>query len=126
MFDRIAEMIDLILKDNPNANFHLCGDFNVHHKQWLIHSNKTDKEGSHLYDFSIAYNLTQIVKEPTRVPDRPNEFPSLLDLFITSIPDKYSPFVSSPLGFDHSVVHAKSNLNGRNLLMLLFNENLSI
>ena len=35
MMDKIAEMIDSVMSDYPFASIHLCGDFNVHHKEWL-------------------------------------------------------------------------------------------
>ena len=41
------------------------------------------------HDFAIAYGLTQIVTEPTRVADVVSHFPNLLDLFLTTCPDRY-------------------------------------
>ena len=76
IFDRISDKIDSILLDHP----HVCGDFNVHHEEWLVHSNKTDMEG-----IAIVYGLTQIVTEPTLVPDVASHFPNLLDLFLTTV-----------------------------------------
>lgn len=35
----------------------------------LIHANKTDKEGECCRDFSHSYELTQIIDEPTQVPE---------------------------------------------------------
>ena len=105
IFDRISDKIDSILLDHPHAEIHVCGDFNVHHEEWLVHSNKTDLEGRHCHDFAIAYGLTQIVTEPTRVPDVASHFPNLLDLFLTTCPDRCVSSVLSPLGrSDHSVV----------------------
>ena len=108
LFDRIADKIDTILSDYPYADIHVCGDFNVHHEEWLVHSNKTDKEGRHCRDFAIAYGLSQIVKEPTHIPDVDGQFHSLLDLFLTSCHDRCVSSVLSPLGSsDHSVVSVK-------------------
>ena len=68
VIDKIANQIDKILVDYPSANIHIiCGDFNVHHQEWLIHSNKTDPEGRHCHDFSVAYELSQIIDSQTRV-----------------------------------------------------------
>ena len=108
IFDSIAEKIDSILSVHPSASIHLCGDFNVHHQEWLVHSNKTDREGRYCHDFALAYDLTQIVDEPTHIPDQVGYFPSLLDLFLTSCPNACSQSVHSPLGSsDHCVVQVK-------------------
>ena len=108
LLDQIAEKVDLILTECPSANIHICGDFNVHHKEWLIHSNTTDEAGWQCHDFAMAYGLTQIVDVPTRVPDRDGDFASLLDLFLTSVPDKCVHSVTAPLGTsDHCVVSVK-------------------
>ena len=108
LMDQIAEKVDLILTECPSANIHICGDFNVHHKEWLIHSNTTDAPGRQCHDFAMAFGLTQIVDVPTRVPDRKGDFASLLDLFLTSVPDKCVHSVTSPLGSsDHCVVSVK-------------------
>ena len=105
MFDRICDKIDSILLDNPRANIHVCGDFTVHHEEWLVHSHKTDMEGRHCHDFAIAYGLTQILTEPTHVPDVASYYPNLLDLFLTTCPDRSVSSVLSPLGRSyHSVV----------------------
>lgn len=41
----------------------------ISHKECLVHSNRTDKEGKYCYDFAIAYKLTLIVGKPTHVPN---------------------------------------------------------
>ena len=46
---------------NPSANVFVFGDFNVHHKDWLIYSGGTDRPGN----FSISNDLTQLVNFPT-------------------------------------------------------------
>ena len=108
IFDCIAEKIDSILLAHPSASIHLCGDFNIHHQEWLIHSNRTDEEGRHCHSFALAYDLTQIVDRPTRIPDVDGQFPSLLDLFLTSCPDTCDQSVHSPLGSsDHCVIQVK-------------------
>ena len=107
LFDRIAEKIDSIMVDYPYANIHMCGDFNVHHQEWLC-SNRTSEEGKQCHEFSTIYGLTQIVKGPTRVPDVKGQTANLLDLFLTTVPDKCDSTTSSPLGSsDHSVVIVK-------------------
>lgn len=56
IFSRITEKIDDVF-DHPSTNFHICDDLNIHHKQWLFHSNITDNEGKYCHDFSITYKL---------------------------------------------------------------------
>ena len=108
IFDQIGQAIDSILSENPYADIHICGDFNVHHGEWLIHSNKTTPEGRYCHDFAVAYDLTQTVTKPTRVPDATGQYANLLDLFLTSCPEKCSTSVLSPLGSsDHCVVSVK-------------------
>ena len=108
VLERIGDKIDGILSEFPSANIHICGDFNVHNEEWLVHSNKTDAEGRFCHDFATAYDLTQIVDSPTRVPDAEGHFANLLDLFLTSSPELCTASVQSPLGTsDHSVVSVK-------------------
>ena len=40
-----------ILSINPSANMSPFGDFNVHHKDWLTYSGRTDKPGELCYHF---------------------------------------------------------------------------
>lgn len=58
MFDTIIETIDNIFYEYPSVNIRIRGDFNIHHKEGLAHSNKTDKEGRYSRDVSIVYELT--------------------------------------------------------------------
>lgn len=41
---RISVKSDNILTEYHSASFHICVDFSIHHKEWLIHSNTTDEE----------------------------------------------------------------------------------
>ena len=45
VFDSISSNIDEILSINPSANVFHFGDFNVHHKDWLIYSGATHRPG---------------------------------------------------------------------------------
>ena len=111
VFNSIAKQIDNILIHHPSANICVFGDFNVHHVQWLVHSNHTDNVGVECYNFSLAHELSQIVNFPTRIPDSPNQFPSLLDLFLTSIPEFCTPTQLPPLGSsDHCVISVSIDL----------------
>ena len=110
IFDNISGKIDEILSDYPSANIHICGDFNVHHKDWLTHSRVTDPEGIECFNFSVAHDLTQIVSTPTRLPDVDTHFASLLDLFLTSCPEVCATSILPPLGSDHCVVSVTVNI----------------
>ena len=46
VFDAISSNIDEVLSINPSANVFVFGDFNVHHKDWLIYSGGTDRSGA--------------------------------------------------------------------------------
>lgn len=99
MFDRIAENINDILSDQPSVSIQICRDFNIHHKEWFVHSDiLTDEQGKYWRDFSIAYGLTQILDKPTRVPDITGHCARHLGLFLTSYIDKYSSEALTSLG----------------------------
>ena len=79
-------------------------DFNVHHKDWLSYSGRTDRPGELCYNFSISNNLNQIVKLPTRISDCDSQSPALLDLFHSSDASICSTMAFSPLGNSDVVV----------------------
>ena len=49
VFDSISSNIDEVLSINPSANVFVCGDFNVHHKDWLTYSGGTDRPAELCY-----------------------------------------------------------------------------
>ena len=113
----VSTAIDTALTRQPSANIFVFGDFNVHHEEWLApYSYNTDDSGIQTYNFAISQSLTQIVNFPTRIPDRVDHRPSLLDLFLTSNPDICSISGSAPLGkSDHVVVSVDVSLNSRSI-----------
>ena len=105
VIDAISDSIDRAISQHPAAQVMVFGDFNVHHKEWLIHSRNTDVAGTATYNFSISQGLTQIVSSPTHIPDRASDGRYLLDLFLCSNPDDCVAKVLSPIGnSDHSIV----------------------
>ena len=93
-----------LLTSHPHAAVLYIGDFNVHHTDWL-QSTHTDVGGIEAFHFSISNELQQIIKHPTRVPDRHDHAANTLDLFFTSNPQNYTYTVSFPLGSsDHCTV----------------------
>ena len=98
-----------MLTSHPHAEVLYIGDLNVHHSDWLK-STHTDIGGIEAFHFSISNELGQIIKHPTRVPDRHDHAANTLDLFFTSNPQNYTYTVSSPLGFsDHCTVSVTSS-----------------
>ncbi|XP_064073868.1 uncharacterized protein LOC113398797 [Vanessa tameamea] len=86
------------------------GDFNAHHKEWLYPYSDTDHAGREIYKFAISCGLSQLVHEPTRIPDVVGHTAYCLDLLLTTDPDRYSIYVSPPLGTsDHCVVKSVSH-----------------
>ena len=80
------------------------GYFNIHHKEWLTYSGRTDRPGGLCYNFSISKDLTQMVNFTTWIPDCDSHNPSLLDLFILSDASIYSTIAFPPLRYFHHVV----------------------
>ena len=104
VFYSISSSIDEVPSINPSAVF-VFGDFNIHHKDWLTYSGRTDRSGGLCYNFSISNHLTQMVNFPTRIPDCDSDSPALLDLFLTSDASICSRKAFLPLGnSDHVVI----------------------
>ena len=57
VFDSVSSNIDEVFSINPSANVFVFGDFNVHHKDWLTYSGRTDRPGELCYNFSISNDL---------------------------------------------------------------------
>jgi len=103
-FNYLTEKHETVMSSHPSAEVIFLGDFNVHHKDWL-NSRTTDNGGTEALSFSIINGLDQIIKEPTRIPDRHDHAPNILDLFLTSNPSKYKYAITSPLGSsDHNLI----------------------
>ena len=109
-FDYLTSCHESLLSSHPSAEVIYLGDFNVHHSEWLG-SSSTDVGGEHALSFSILNDLEQIIRHPTRVPDRHDHAPNPLDLFFTSNPLNYNYSISAPLGSsDHSMISVSSSL----------------
>ena len=61
VFYSISSNIDDILSINRSANMFAFGDFNVHHKNRLTCSGRTDRPGELCHNFSISNDLTHMV-----------------------------------------------------------------
>lgn len=113
LFEHIQWATDRVLEQYPTAELVILGDFNAHHKEWLK-SRTTDYAGGSVYDLALAYGFSQIVPEPTRVPDIETHTASLLDLLLTTHPADHQVSVMAPLGSsDHCLVRSTSTLATR-------------
>ena len=108
VFDSISSNIDEALSINPSANVFVFGDFNVHHKDWLIYSCRTNRPGELCYNFSISNDFTQMVTFPAQIPDCDSHSPALLDLFLCSDASICSTMAFPPLGNSDHVVFSVS------------------
>ena len=106
--DSISSNIDEVFSINPSANAFVFGDFNVHHKDWLTYSGRTDIPGKLCYNFCISNDLTQMVNFPTRILDCDSHSPALLDLLLSSHASICSTIAFPPLGNSDHVVASVS------------------
>ena len=104
VFDSISSNIDEVISINPSANVFVFGDFNIHHKDWLTFSGRTDRPGGLCYNFSTCDELTQMVNFPTRIPDCDSHSPAFLGLFLSSDASICFTMAFPPLGNSGHVV----------------------
>ena len=83
-FGSISSNIDEVLSINPSANVLAFGDFNNHHRNWLIYSIGIVRPGEFCYNFSISNHLTEMSNFHTQIPDCDSQSLALLYLFIFS------------------------------------------
>ena len=102
--DSISYNIDEILLINPSANVFAFGDFNIHHKDWLIHSGGTDGPGELCNNFSISNDRTQMVNFPSCIPDCDSHSFAILYFFLSSDTSICSTMAFPPLGNSDHVV----------------------
>ena len=108
VFDSILSNIDQVLSINPSANAIVFGDFNVHHKDWIVYSCGTDRSGKLCYNFPISNNLTQMVNLHTRIPGCGSQSLTLFDFFLSFDASIYSTMAFPPLGNSNHVVASVS------------------
>ena len=103
-FEYLNSKVESIFSSSSSAEVIILGDFNVHHRVWL-NSRRTDASGERAFKFCLDNSLTQLVRCPTRVPDRLGDEANILDLFLTTNPFLYTVDVSAALGSsDHLLV----------------------
>ena len=107
-----VDSVDEILRLSPNAEIIFSGDFNVHHVLWLQFSNRMDASGLAAESFVVLNDLTQLVDQPTHIPDNDDQQPHLFDHFMTSDLEKYYAAVNPSMGkSDHCLVSTSFALN---------------
>jgi len=112
LFDHLSKTIDTITLQSPSSEITVLGDFNVYNPNWLTHSpHITSPAGRNAEAFAIANNLSQLISEPTHIPDRSGDKANTHHLFLTSNSDIYSsPILDSPLGnTDHCLITLQHN-----------------
>lgn len=106
----LHDALQLLTSDSDNAPLLLFGDFNFPAITWsdlALTMSKQNTE-SDFIDTCLTFNLSQMISFPTRTTLNSS---SLLDLFLTTQPDKVSS-VSSPNRLsDHAVIHATFQCN---------------
>jgi hypothetical protein len=109
LFNHLSIQNENIQHSHPDAEVSFLGDFNVHNTEWLTHSSHTDQAGLEAEAFCVVNDLTQLVEEPTRIPDCASHKANTLDLFITNKPELYSNItVSPPIGSsDHLLISVR-------------------
>ena len=113
LFDHLSKTIDTITLQSPRSEITILAEFNAYNPNWLTHSpHITSPAGSDAEAFDTVNNLSQLISEPTRIPDRSGDKANTLDLALTSNPDSYSsPILDSPLGnSDHCLITLQHNL----------------
>lgn len=107
LFNYLDGALETAQRQYPSAELVVLGDFNAHHVEWLRYSRTTDHAGREAYSFALSHGLTQLVNEPTRVPNREGHCETLLDLLLTDNASQYKVWVEMKFGgSDHRLVRA--------------------
>ena len=84
LFDHLSKTIDTITLQCPRSEITIHGDFNVYNPNWLTHSpHIASLAGRDAGAFAIVNGLSQLVSEPTRIPDHSGDKVNIIDLFLT-------------------------------------------
>lgn len=85
----LSQAADKAQEQFPTSELVFLGDFKAHHEPWLG-STRTDYAGRSVHAFTLTHDLTQLLLQPTRMPEILSRAPFLLDLLLTSPPAEYS------------------------------------
>ena len=117
LLDHLSKTIGTITLQSPRSEITVLGDFNVYNPNWLTHSpHITSPAGRDAEAFAIVNSLSQLISEPTRIPDRSGDKANTLNLLLTLNPDIYSnPILDSPLcNSDHCLITLQHNCISHN------------
>ena len=106
--------MDEVLSINPSVNVFVFGGFNIHQKDWLTYSGRTDRPDEVCHNFSISNDLTQMVTFSTQIPDCDSHSTALLNFFLSSETSICSAMAFPPLG-----LHGRISLRSVLLLLLV-------
>ena len=100
LFNHLSKKMGIITFPSPRSEIIILGDFNVYNSNWLTYSPHITSPAAHdAEDFPIVNDLSQLISEPTRIPDNSRDTANTIDLFLTSTTDLYSHhFLDSLLG----------------------------
>ena len=103
--DYLLESMSTIQSLDSKASFVICGDFNAHHKDWLI-SHTTDSHGRSAYEFCFSSGCDQLIDEPTHTSG------NSLNLVFFDVPSLISSSVGAFIGSsDHCHLNIKIEVN---------------
>ena len=106
LLDCLLTAMSEVQQTDRKSSFVFVGDFNAHHREWLVSVSQTDAHGRALLDFATSSSCQQLVAGPTHSAG--NSF----DLVLTDVPGVVSVVVSPPVGrLDHSPLLLSLNVN---------------
>ena len=100
LFDHLSKTIDTITLQSPRSKITILRDFNVHNPNWHNHSpHISSPSGRDTETFAFANNMSQLISEPTNIPDHSGDKANTLDLFLTLVisPVLFSLFIKDML-----------------------------
>ena len=69
IFNAVTDSIDVALYRHSTPDIMVFRDFNVHHKEWFVHSCCTDAPAVSAFNFAVSHDLTRIISALTQIPD---------------------------------------------------------
>ena len=111
LFDHLSKSIDTILLQSLRSEITILGNFNAYNPIWLTTSSHISSASCDAEGFAIVNDLSQLISEPTRIPDRSGDRANTLDVFLISNPEIYFNSIADfPLGnSDHCLITLQHN-----------------
>lgn len=99
----LNDSLNQLTTTHPNARILLFGDFNFPSIDWQNFTPTSNEEITNFLDVCLNFNLTQLVKEPTRVV---RDSSNILDLILTNHPESLANLTYLREVSDHKIIHA--------------------